>query len=329
MPDNPEHEGETMAAKFEISKGHAGKFRFHLKAPNGEIIAASQGYETKANAEKGIEAIKTHAPNAKVKTTAKSTSCMTRSRLAATTWLITILLMTTGCGIVDRAVNGVTSNDKPPPVGTPDSTLAKNPMVAKAEPSVVKVRSIAPQCQKVLEGTGFAISPDRVMTNAHVVSGASDVAVEVSGNPYDATVVSYDPAVDIAILAVPHLPPGPLPFANAPATPGTDAIVMGYPGGGAFVATPARIRELIQLNGPDIYRSATVNREVYTVRASVEQGNTGGPLIDLNGQVLGVVFGSATDGSDTGFVLTAREVARQLAHIGDTAPVSTGPCVPG
>lgn len=63
-----------MAAKFEISKDHAGKFRFHLKAPNGEIIAASQGYETKASAEKGIEAIKTHAANAKVEdhTEAKS-----------------------------------------------------------------------------------------------------------------------------------------------------------------------------------------------------------------------------------------------------------------
>jgi uncharacterized protein YegP (UPF0339 family) len=66
MPDSPERKGETMAAKFEISKDHAGKFRFHLNAPNGEIIAVSQGYETKANAEKGIEAIKTHAPNATV-----------------------------------------------------------------------------------------------------------------------------------------------------------------------------------------------------------------------------------------------------------------------
>jgi uncharacterized protein len=66
MPDNAEPEGETMAAKFEISKDHAGKFRFHLKAPNGEIIAASQGYETKASAEKGVEAVKTHAPGATV-----------------------------------------------------------------------------------------------------------------------------------------------------------------------------------------------------------------------------------------------------------------------
>jgi len=212
-------------------------------------------------------------------------------------------------------------------VAAPDSALANSPVVAATQPSVVKIRAIAPSCQKVLEGSGFVLSPDRVMTNAHVVAGANSVTVEASGNPYDATVVSYDPTVDIAILSVPNLPPGPLAFANAPARSGTEAIVMGYPGGGGFVATPARIRELIELSGPDIYRSATINREVYTVRASVEQGNSGGPLIDLNGQVLGVVFGAAVDDNDTGFVLTAKEVAAQLAHIGDTAPVATGQCV--
>ena len=212
-------------------------------------------------------------------------------------------------------------------VAAPDAALANNPVVASTELSVVKVRAIAPSCQKVLEGSGFVLSPDRVMTNAHVVAGANSVTVEASGNPYDATVVSYDPTVDIAILSVPNLPSGPLAFANTPVTSGTQAIVMGYPGGGGFMATPARIRELIELSGPDIYRSATVNREVYTVRASVEQGNSGGPLIDLNGQVLGVVFGAAVDDNDTGFVLTANEVAAQLAHIGDTAPVATGECV--
>jgi S1-C subfamily serine protease len=212
-------------------------------------------------------------------------------------------------------------------VAAPDAALANNPVVANTEPGVVKIRAIAPSCQKVLEGSGFVLSPDRVMTNAHVVAGANSVTVEASGNPYDATVVSYDPTVDIAILAVPNLPAGPLAFANAPVTSGTEAVVMGYPGGGGFAATPARIRELIELSGPDIYRSATINREVYTVRASVEQGNSGGPLIDLNGQVLGVVFGAAVDDNDTGFVLTAKEVATQLAHIGDTAPVATGECV--
>ena len=214
-------------------------------------------------------------------------------------------------------------------VAAPDSALANNPVVANTEPSVVKIRAIAPGCQKVLEGSGFVLSPDRVMTNAHVVAGADSVTVEASGNPHDATVVSYDPTVDIAILSVPNLPAGPLAFADAalPAKSGTEAIVMGYPGGGGFNATPARIREEITLNGPDIYKNATINRDVYTVRANVEQGNSGGPLIDLNGQVLGVVFGAAVDDNDTGFVLTAKEVAAQLAHIGDTTPVSTGVCV--
>ena len=212
-------------------------------------------------------------------------------------------------------------------VAAPDAALANSQVVRNTEPSVVKIRAIAPSCQKVLEGSGFVLSPDRVMTNAHVVAGADSVTVEASGNPYDATVVSYDPTVDIAILSVPNLPAGPLAFTNSPVTSGTEAIVMGYPGGGGFVATPARIRELIELSGPDIYRSATINREVYTVRAGVEQGNSGGPLIDLNGQVLGVVFGAAVDDNDTGFVLTAKEVSDQLAHIGDTAPVPTGACV--
>jgi S1-C subfamily serine protease len=212
-------------------------------------------------------------------------------------------------------------------VAAPDAALANSQVVRNTEPSVVKIRAIAPSCQKVLEGSGFVLSPDRVMTNAHVVAGANSVTVEASGNPYDATVVSYDPTVDIAILSVPNLPAGPLAFTNSPVTSGTEAVVMGYPGGGGFVATPARIRELIELSGPDIYRSATINREVYTVRAGVEQGNSGGPLIDLNGQVLGVVFGAAVDDNDTGFVLTAKEVSDQLAHIGDTAPVPTGACV--
>jgi S1-C subfamily serine protease len=214
-------------------------------------------------------------------------------------------------------------------VAAPDATLSKNPVVANTEPSVVKINARADKCGKQLEGSGFVLSTDHVMTNAHVVAGSDNVTVEASGNRYEATVVSYDSTVDIAILSVPHLPAGPLTFANAdaPAKPGTEAILMGYPGGGGFMATPARIRELIELNGPDIYRKATINREVYTVRANVEQGNSGGPLIDLDGQVIGVVFGAAVDDNDTGFVLTAKEVTAQRAHIGDTTPVSTGECV--
>ncbi|MGF2944934.1 acid resistance serine protease MarP [Mycobacterium sp. Lab-001] len=214
------------------------------------------------------------------------------------------------------------------PVASPDPALATNPAVTADAPSVVKVRSLAPSCQKVLEGSGFVIAPDRVMTNAHVVAGSNSVQVYASGNPLDATVVAYNPAVDIAILAVPHLPPAPLAFAQTQAKTGANVVILGYPGGGNFTATPARIREIIKLTGPDIYRDPTpVTRDVYTIRANVEQGNSGGPLIDLDGHVLGVVFGAAVDDPDTGFVLTADEVAGQLSRIGDTQAVNTGACV--
>ncbi|MFY2861935.1 acid resistance serine protease MarP [Mycobacterium sp. THU-M104] len=214
------------------------------------------------------------------------------------------------------------------PVASPDPALATNPAVTADAPSVVKVRSLAPSCQKVLEGSGFVVAPDRVMTNAHVVAGSNSVQVYASGNPLDATVVAYNPAVDIAILAVPHLPPAPLAFAQTQAKTGANVVILGYPGGGNFTATPARIREIIKLSGPDIYRDPTpVTRDVYTIRANVEQGNSGGPLIDLDGHVLGVVFGAAVDDPDTGFVLTADEVAGQLSRIGDTQAVNTGACV--
>jgi len=216
-----------------------------------------------------------------------------------------------------------------PMVDAPDAALADSLVVAKSRSSVVKIRGVATGCQKVLEGTGFVIAPNRVMSNAHVVAGSDSVTIEAEGNTYDATVVSYDPVADISILDVPNLPQQPLVFAQEPAKTGTDAVVLGYPGGGDFVATPARVREIIELNGPDIYKTTTVNREVYTIRGLVRQGNSGGPMINRAGQVIGVVFGAAVDDNDTGFVMTTDEVSRQLAKIGNTAKVPTGACVGG
>jgi hypothetical protein len=104
-------------------------------------------------------------------------------------------------------------------------------------------------------------------------------------------------------------------------------VIMAYPGGGTFAATPARVREVIELSGPDIYRTTTVKREVYVIRGGVRQGDSGGPLIDLNGRVLGVVFGAAVKDADTGFVLTARQVSAQAASADGSQPVATGACV--
>lgn len=212
-------------------------------------------------------------------------------------------------------------------VDAPDAALAASPVVEATRNSVVKIRGVAPSCQKVLEGSGFVIAPNRVMSNAHVVAGAETVTVEAAGQSYEASVVAYDPNQDISILAVPDLPSVPLIFDDSEAEPTTDAIVMGYPGGGDFTATPARVRETIELNGPDIYNSTTVNRTVYTIRGTVKQGNSGGPMIDRDGKVLGVVFGAAVDDADTGFVLTAKEVLPQRLKVGNTAPVPTGTCI--
>ena len=180
----------------------------------------------------------------------------------------------------------------------------------------------------MLEGSGFVVAPNRVMSNAHVVAGSDSVTVEVDGQTYDASVVSYDPNADISILDVPE--PAVAAAAvrrGARRRPAPTRIVMGYPGGGDFTATPARVREIIELNGPDIYRTTTVTREVYTIRGTVRQGNSGGPMIDRGGKVLGVVFGAAVDDVDTGFVLTANEVARQMAKVGNAERVPTGTCI--
>lgn len=212
-------------------------------------------------------------------------------------------------------------------VDVPDGSLLDGSIPAVLQPSVLRINGIAPSCQKALEGSGFVVAPERVMTNAHVVAGTAAITVDSARGPLDATVVLFDPAVDVAILAVPGLRADPLSFAARTVESGDDAIVLGYPGGGPYTASAARIRETLDLQGPDIYRGGTVEREVYTVRGTIRQGNSGGPLVDPQGNVLGMVFGAAVDDSDTGFVLTASEVSRQLALAGATEPVATGACI--
>ena len=212
-------------------------------------------------------------------------------------------------------------------VDPPDRALQASPVVQQLRSSVLKVRGRASICGRALEGTGFVVAPDRIMTNAHVVAGTEDVAVEVRGDLKAGTVVLYDPDTDIAILAVPGLDAEPLRFAAEDATSTASAIVLGYPLDGPYQASEARVRDRINLRGPDIYDSKMVQRDVYTVRALVRSGNSGGPMVDPQGQVLGVVFGAAVDDDDTGFVLTADEVADELAK----APtlnegVGTGSC---
>ncbi|PPJ07624.1 MarP family serine protease [Nocardia cyriacigeorgica] len=213
-------------------------------------------------------------------------------------------------------------------VEPPDPSVLSSPVAARLQQSVLRIRGVAPSCQRALEGSGFVISHERVMTNAHVVAGTTSVTVDTATGPLEAEVVLFDPSTDVAVLSVPGLTAPEIPEAAAPARSGDSAIVLGYPGGGRYTASAARVRETLDLTGPTIYRDGTIEREVYTVRGQVRAGNSGGPLVDTEGNVLGVVFGAAVTDDDTGYVLTLQEVRRQLdAADGSNSPVATGPCV--
>ena len=212
-------------------------------------------------------------------------------------------------------------------VAPPDPGAGSTEAVAVAGDSILKVRSVAESCSRSMEGTGFVIGAGKLLTNAHVVAGSNSATVEFAGRTLDATVVLYDAQRDLAVLDVPGLTAAPLRFASAPAAVGADAIVAGYPLDGPYTLTPARVRASIQLRGPNIYSSATVTREVYTLRAQVRPGNSGGPLLAPDGAVLGVIFGAAIDETDVGFALTAAEVAPVVqAGLSDQTAASTEAC---
>lgn len=214
-------------------------------------------------------------------------------------------------------------------VAAPDPSLARNPAVRSDKGSILKVLANADQCNRGMEGTGFVIAPEQVMTNAHVVAGSSSTEVVVDGQALPAQVVLYDPEVDLAVLHVPSLGKPALRFDKTARPSGADAIVVGYPLNGPFTVVPARISTEFNLRGPDIYQSSTVERGVYTLRAVVQPGNSGGPLLDSQGTVMGVVFGTAPDAAGVGYALTGDEVARVLAAgKTDTTAASTGACIP-
>jgi S1-C subfamily serine protease len=214
-----------------------------------------------------------------------------------------------------------------PEVPEPDPALRASPVVASVQGSVVQISGVAPSCARQIDGSGFVYADERVMTNAHVLAGVSDPVVGAEGEEYEATPVYVDEETDIAVLAVPGLPQVPLTFAPEPVGSGADAIIMGYPGGGDLFVGAARVRDRGEISGPDFRNTQTVVRDVYALRGEVRAGNSGGPLFDAEGHVLGVVFASAIDDPLTGYALTNAQVddARQAGQAA-TAEVLTGAC---
>jgi S1-C subfamily serine protease len=213
-------------------------------------------------------------------------------------------------------------------VKQPDPAVLDSAGLATDRRSIVKVEGIAPSCSHRIEGSGFVYAPGHVLTNAHVVAGVTEQQQVVTddGTVFAARVVLYDPQRDIAVLYVPGLDARSLHFA-APASIGDDAIVAGYPLDGPFDAVAARIGGSEQATSPDIYQSAQVTRDIYAIKADVRPGNSGGPLLTKQGTVDGVVFAAAISVPDTGYALTAGEVASDAgAGAGATVPVSTEQC---
>ncbi|WP_448614491.1 MarP family serine protease [Modestobacter sp. URMC 112] len=212
-------------------------------------------------------------------------------------------------------------------VPAPDQALLASPVVGQVQGSVVQIRGVATACSRQIDGSGFVYSDERVMTNAHVLAGVTAPVVTAEGESYDATPVYVDEATDVAVLAVPGLPQVPLAFTPTPVDSGASAIVMGYPGGGGLYVGPARVRDRGEISGPDFRAEGTVVRDVYALFGQVRAGNSGGPLLATDGSVLGVVFASAIDDPDTGYALTADQVATAATTgIQSSAAADTGAC---
>ncbi|MEN0084927.1 MAG: MarP family serine protease [Leifsonia sp.] len=255
------------------------------------------------------------------------------SRVVATLNTIAPLPPSTVLGAVDDALAGAglpkvfEGGETIKSVPAPDGSVPA--AVAKAQESVVTVLATKPACGVDSEGSGWVVQRGRVVTNAHVVAGASSVVVRESGSTSveRATLVAFDPSRDLAVLDVTDL--------NAPAldigpdlTAGAAAWAAGYPGDGPFTISPQRVRDRITARGTDIYQSGSVDRDIYSLRGVVRPGNSGGPLLDAEGDVAGVVFARSATDPETGYALTLAELRPVLSSVG-SAPISSGACTAG
>jgi S1-C subfamily serine protease len=218
------------------------------------------------------------------------------------------------------------ANLRPPVVSGPPPEVAASAGVRRAQGATVQIRSRG--CGGLLFGSGFPVRRDLVITNAHVVAGAGRHEVVTSnGTRVAASVVYFDPDHDLALLSAPGLPLRPLTLAGA-ARNGQEGAVIGYPGGGRQRVIGARVVLRSRPLAPDIYyRDQNVRRDIYVLQSRVQKGDSGGPVVDLAGRPLGVVFAASTLERNEGYALTNAEVRRALDREGgDRRPVPVGRC---
>ncbi len=224
-------------------------------------------------------------------------------------------------------------NGPSPDVAAPEPAIAHAPGVQRAARSVVRVDGTA--CGLAIEGSGWVAQPDVVVTNAHVVAGETDTTVEVDGESpsLSAEPIAFEPQHDLAVLFVPELDLAPLSF--APSTPsGTPGAILGYPENGPFDVQPGRIGVTQTVITQNAYGQGPVSRLLTPLRGLVRPGNSGGPLVDVDGRVLTTVFAATVDSRVHGGYGVANEtvvgVLREAdAHERERVQVSTGQCTGG
>ena len=210
-----------------------------------------------------------------------------------------------------------------PDVAAPDSKIARNPAIRAAGDGVVRVLGTA--CGLGVEGSGWIAAPDLVVTNAHVVAGESDTTVTPEGSEtvLDATPVHYDPENDLALLRVNGL--GGRTLSLSPdVRSGTPGAVLGYPENGPFTITPARVGATGPVVTQDSYGRGPITRELTALRGEVHSGNSGGPIVEADGKVMGTVFAATTQGKPGGYAVPNDVVRSALSD--SSGPVGTGQC---
>ncbi|MDT7844853.1 MarP family serine protease [Streptomyces justiciae] len=215
-------------------------------------------------------------------------------------------------------------NESTARVAKPTGDSVTRAATTAAKVSTVKIEGVSGTQGR--EGSGFVYAREHVMTNAHVVAGIDRPSVRIGGvgRSYEAQVVLFDPDKDVAVLYVPGLRAPVLKFDDS-ASRGDSAVVAGYPQDGDLNLQAATVANRVRATGQNIYSDANVTREIYSIRSTVRPGNSGGPLLTTDGKVYGVVFARSTSDAETGYVLTADEVAADAERAATaTAPVDTG-----
>jgi S1-C subfamily serine protease len=211
---------------------------------------------------------------------------------------------------------------------TPAADSQVRSAVAAAGPSTVKIEGTG--CGDIQEGSGFVVAPGLVVTNAHVVAGISHPTVDDATGVHATQVVLFDPSFDLAVLRVQGLRERPLTLDPQDVGRGTPATVLGFPGGGPFTAASAGVMAQFTAVGRDIYGQGLTSRDVYEIQAVVRPGNSGGPLVEPDGSVIGVVFSRSTTNGDIGYALTSPGVRSRVVRAESlSSSVGTGGCVAG